>query len=128
MNISLKVLSGTYAMFKVRTLDDLHPQTNESDVYVIAQTSDETSVICEDKYLPANYLAQSGGWKLLKFTGTLDDNLVGTVSIITTPLAKAGVSVIVSTTYDSGYFGVQEENLQKAITVLMWGGFMITRE
>jgi len=126
MKVSLQILPGTYAMFKVENLKDLHSHISESRVYIASQAEDEISIVCEDKFLPANYLAQSSGWKLLKFIGSLDDNLIGTVSMITLPLAKASISLIVNTTYDSGYFGVQSDNLQKTIEVLTKEDFKIS--
>jgi hypothetical protein len=122
MNISLQVLPKIYAMLKLANSADISQEIYESDFYVVSESKDEISVICEQDLVPDSHTGMSGGWKLLKFTGSLDDGLVGVVAHIAKPLADAGISIIVHTTYDAGYFGVSNEELSNTIEVLNAAG------
>lgn len=55
----------------------------------------------------------------------MEDNIVGVVARTVQPLAGGGISVIVATTYDSGFFGVKASDLDRSIQVLRSNSFII---
>lgn len=122
MNINLEVLPEPFSIFKVESRDILSEDIKRSSFHSITESADEISVICEKQYAP---VGTSPVWSFMRFSGSLDDEIVGVVANITKPLADQGVSVLVNTTYDAGYFGVPSHSLIKAIEILGNSGFTI---
>lgn len=83
----------------------------------ITRTSDELSIVSDKKIVPRN-VKSVGDWCAFKVVGPLDFALVGILSSLLTPLAKAKISVFTISTYDTDYILVKEHDLQKAIGVL----------
>lgn len=125
MSIELYVLPGTYAIFKASAIDQVNQKMYQSSLYIISESKDEVSVICEENLIPDNNIEISRGWKLIKFTGSVNDALVGIVGRIAKPLADSGISLIVHTTYDAGYFGVSKKDLKNATNVLSKNNFVL---
>ena len=103
-------------------MNELNKDMQNGEFYSITHSYDEISVISESRYSPTGKMSQ---WRFLKYSGSLDDEATGIVSSITQPLANAGISVFVNTTYDSGYFGVQQQDLIAATQALKKAGVII---
>jgi hypothetical protein len=58
--------------------------------------------------------------------GTLDFSLVVVLASPVVPLAAAGVSVFVLSTFDTDYLLVKEPDLQQAVEVLRWAGHAVS--
>jgi len=54
-------------------------------------------------------------------------NQVGVISSLAAPLAQAGVSIFVVSSYDTDYFLVTGEKVEKAIAALSDNGHLIVR-
>lgn len=115
-------------MFKIAQLSDFNIKQQHSGLCLVAYSKEEISIICQEDFAPKNCVALSSNWRLMKFTGTLDDNHIGIVGAIMAPLAEVEISVIVNTTYDAGYFGIKATDLQKAIEVLKINGIQVEKE
>ncbi len=90
----------------------------EGDSFIsIGKTRDELSVICPEDKIPGGVLAEKG-WRAFKVQGPLGFVATGIVSSISTPLAKAGISIMYISTYETDYVLVEEKNLEKAKDVL----------
>lgn len=116
MSIFLRLIPGPYSVFKIKDKSELNRDVSKGYLYSVTKTPNEISVICEGKYAPAD---STLNWRFFEYKGSLDDGVIGVVASITQPLAAAGISVFVNTTYDSGYFGVKAEDLRKASDVLI---------
>ena len=123
MAIRLDILSNSFSVFKVNDLDELNEDIHNGEFYSVTVSHNEISVICEGKYAPPNNL---NAWRFLKYSGSLDDGVIGVVASITQPLANAGISVFVNTTYEHGYFGVLQKDL--ALTIQTLKGVGVTVE
>ncbi len=91
--------------------------TVQSDFISITRTSEELSIVCDKKHVPAGVQSVSD-WYAIKVEGPLDFGLIGILSSLLDPLAKAGISVFTVSTYDTDYILVKEQNIKKAIAVL----------
>ena len=92
----------------------------------ITRTEKELTIVCQLEILPSQY--QSGlNWRCFKIDGSFDLNQIGVISSISSPLADAGISIYVISTYDTDYFLIQEQNLEKTISVLSNSGHYITK-
>jgi len=83
----------------------------------ITRTNDELSIICPQDKIPAGVLCEKN-WRSFKVQGPLGFSLTGIVSSLSTPLAKAGISILYISTYETDYLLVEEKNLQSAKRLL----------
>jgi hypothetical protein len=93
----------------------------------ITRTRDELSIVCEAQRVPAE-VKQEGGWRVLRVAGPLDFSLIGILASLTEPLAKAGISIMAISTFDTDYLMVKEAKLEEAIKALKGAGHSIKIE
>ena len=93
----------------------------------ITRTPDELSVVFRDDAIPEGVRCERG-WQCLRVAGTLDLALVGMLASVLNPLAEAGVSVFVVSTFDTDYLLIKEEKLEAAIEVLGNHGHAVRKD
>ena len=91
--------------------------TTESSLTSITKTNDELSIICPQEKIQGGILVERN-WRAFKVEGPLGFVSTGIVSSLSVPLAKAKISILYISTYETDYVLVEEENLKKAIKVL----------
>ena len=122
--LNLLILTETLAICRLEK-DAAIPQWAMTGSFVsTTRTTEELSVICPQIHVPAE-VKREGGWRCLKVHGPLDFSLTGILASLTTPLAKKEISVFAISTYDTDYLLVKEENLKKAIEVLVKKGHKV---
>jgi hypothetical protein len=95
-----------------------------SEFYSVTRTKEELTVVCrEDLVVPGTVC--ENGWRCIRVQGVLDFSEIGIMFSITRPLAEAGISVFVISTYDTDYFLVKEKQLAEAIDALSASGHHI---
>ena len=92
----------------------------------ITRTEKELTIVCRLEILPSQYQSDLK-WRCFKIDGSFDLNQIGVISSISSPLADAGISIYVISTYDTDYFLIQEQNLEKTISVLSNSGHYIIK-
>ena len=92
----------------------------------ITRTEKELTIVCRLEILPSQYQSDLK-WRCFKIDGSFDLNQIGVISSISSPLAHAGISIYVISTYDTDYFLIQEQNLEQTISVLSNSGHSITK-
>jgi len=92
----------------------------------ITRTDSELSVVCGQEAVPKGVRCERG-WRCLRVAGTLDFSLVGVLASLLNPLAEAGISVFVVSTFDTDYLLVKEDNLEAATEVLARRGHAVRR-
>lgn len=93
----------------------------------ITWSPDETSVVCAESAVPDGVRAERG-WRALMVLGPLDFSLTGVLAALAQPLASAGISIFVLSTYDTDYLLVRESTLRAAIEVLGADGHEVARD
>ena len=123
--MQLTVLKGTYAICRLDHDSPIPLWVHASHGFAsITYTQDELSIVCQEKYVPAE-IKQERGWRILKMIGPLDFSLVGIISRITGILANAGVSLFTVSTYETDFILVKQEALDHAIQALSEAGLEI---
>ena len=84
----------------------------------------ELTLVCAEKYLPEGVVSEPG-WRALGVVEKLDFSQVGVLASLASPLARAGVSIYVISTYDTDYILVREANLEQARAALLEAGHRI---
>ncbi len=85
----------------------------------------ETSLVCRADLAPPAARVEAG-WRALTVAGPLAFTLIGVVAGLTTPLAAAGVSVFVLSTYDTDHLLVRADSLALALSTLTGAGHTVT--
>jgi hypothetical protein len=85
--------------------------------YAVCRSEEELSIVCPDGHPPAEIKADPG-WRALKVQGPLPLTEIGVIAALSAPLAEAGISVFVMSTFDTDYLLIKETNVSKAVRVL----------
>lgn len=94
------------------------PEWAASEIFCsFTRTRDELSVVCPEAAVPAG-IRSEGGWALVKLEGPFPFTAVGVLSSVLVPLARAGVSIVAMSTFDTDYLLVKQENLERAVEAL----------
>ena len=87
----------------------------------LTRTADELSIVCPEVQVPDG-VRREAGWRALRVAGTLDFAQVGVLAALLAPLAKAGVSVFVVSTFDTDYVLLRERDLARGRLALERAG------
>jgi len=92
--------------------------------FSITRTAEELSIVYPQNLIPEGVRCDRG-WRCLRVAGTLDFSMIGVVASLTMPLAKAGVSVFIISTFDTDYLLVKDSNLATAMAALQAAGHAV---
>ncbi len=90
-----------------------------------AASAAERSLVCREDLAPTGIPVERG-WRALTVAGPLDFALVGVVADLTAPLARAGISVFIVSTYDTDHVLVRDGSLDLAVATLTAAGHTVT--
>jgi hypothetical protein len=90
----------------------------------IIRTTDELCIICNENNVPANITAEPN-WRALKVQGPLVFSEVGVIASLANPLAEAGVSIFVISTFETDYILVKKRDLEAAVEKLREAGHSV---
>ena len=125
MRLDLSILPELYAVCQMPAKTAVSSWVTTSSFYSVTQTSDEISIVCQSKEVPAGVKAKQN-WRMIKIEGPLDFSLTGILASLAVPLANVKISIFAISTFDTDYILVQDKNLPKAIKVLTESGFTVT--
>jgi hypothetical protein len=89
----------------------------------ITRTSDELSIICPEDAIPSGIPGEKA-WRVMKLEGPFEFSEIGILAAILEPLARAGISILAVSTFDTDYVLVKEDCLARAREVLIAEGFI----
>lgn len=94
------------------------------ELYGVVRTIDEVSVVCTEDSAPPD-ARQESGWRALSVQGPLAFDEIGVLAALSVPLAQAGISLFVVSTFDTDYILVRQRKLQPALAALRAAGHEI---
>ncbi len=121
--VQLRQIPGRYAVLRLPP-DAPVPARSEGGFYSVTRTPEETSVVLPNDDVPPGSLAEIG-FAMLRVKGVLEFNMTGIMAGLCTPLARAGVSVFVTSTFDTDYLLLRESDLETAVTALRAAGHVV---
>lgn len=122
--LHFKLLPDAFSVARLAA-DEAWPAWLPSAGFVsISRTSSELSVVCISAAIPPDVRCEEG-WRILALQGPIPFETVGVAAAFTTPLAEAGISVFVLSTYDTDYLLVKETSLERAVSTLRSRGFLV---
>jgi uncharacterized protein len=124
--LQLSLLKDKYGICTLPSTAPIPGWATAQSLASITRTEKELTIVCRQKIIPSQYQSDLN-WRCFKIDGSFDLNQVGVISSISSPLAAAGISIYVISTYDTDYFLIQEHNLEQTISVLSGSGHSITK-
>lgn len=121
----LTLLPGRFAVCRLGPEDDVPAWADAPPLTSVTRTEDELSIVCPEDEVPAGVKAERG-WRAFKLEGPVPFSTVGVVSGLTKPLAEAGLSVFVLSTFDTDYLLMKEDKVERARHILGRAGFAVT--
>jgi hypothetical protein len=122
----LSVLPDSLAIVRLSADATLPPWATQGAFFSVTRTSDELSIACPARQVPSGVAAEAG-WRALKVAGPFALSEVGVLAALAAPLAEAGVSLFVISTFDTDYLLVTEKQLHAAIAALTDAGHRIQK-
>jgi hypothetical protein len=90
----------------------------------ITRTSDELSIVCDERDVPSGVTADRG-WRALKIEGPLDLSLTGVLVSVAAPLAEAKINIFAIATFDTDYVLVKADRVTEASGALRSAGHVV---
>lgn len=119
--LRLVVLPDMYAVCRLENDAPVPAWATTGPFFSITRTAQELSVVWPQNLVPDGVRCERG-WRCLRVAGTMDFSMVGVVASLVTPLAEAGISVFVISTFDTDYLLVKENDLGLALKALRAAG------
>jgi len=125
MSLTLLVLEGRFAIVRLSPDAGLPWWAATSEgLLSFTRSAEETSLICEERVVPADAQAERG-FRALRVAGTLPFDATGVLASLAAPLADGGVSIFAISTFDTDYLLVRETSLSAAVRALRENGHSI---
>jgi hypothetical protein len=121
---TLIVVDGLFAVCRLEPDTAIPAWATTGDLVSITRTADELSIVCRQDAVPEGIHCERG-WRCLRVAGTIPFSAVGILASLTAPLAEAGISIFVISTFDTDYLLVKAEDLPKAVGVLRRQGHTV---
>ena len=124
---TLRIMRGLYEICRLDAAAELPAWTAADRFISITRTDAELSIVrSEGRALPGS--RREGGFVLLKVEGPLEFSEVGVVASLSAPLASAGISIFVVSTFDTDYLLVRQDSLTAAREALQAAGHAVLNE
>jgi hypothetical protein len=123
--LKLSLLKDKYAICTLPKDAPIPDWALTQSLISITRSEKELTIVCRQDIIPSEPQSDLN-WRCFRIDGSFDLNQIGVISSISSPLADAGVSIYVISTYDTDYFLVKENNLDKTISTLSNSGHSVT--
>ena len=120
--MELKKLDYDLTVCKVKSAEGLDLNR---ELFFIAKTDEEVSLVCLTENTPADTIEREDGWKAFKIEGVLDFSLIGILSKISTVLSKNRIGIFAVSTYNTDYILVKAENFTNSEKALLNAGYKV---
>jgi hypothetical protein len=121
--MQLDLLKGDYAVVRLNPGSAV-PEWACGELVSVTRTPDEVSIVCESARVPEG-VRQESGWRCLRVRGPLEFSMVGVLSALAEPLARASIPIFVISTFDTDYLLVGEAHVDRAVAALEGAGHVV---
>ena len=124
-SLRLTWLGPPFSVCRLSSADPVPEWATKTGAFFGAvRTADEVSIVCEEQLVPSG-VRHEGPFRALKVEGPLDFALVGVLSSLLAPIADAGISVFVVSTFDTDYVFVPAGDTDRTAQALSARGHSI---
>jgi len=124
MRLTLFLLADEFGVSRLAPQTPIPAWAWEGSWVSITRTPSELSLVCPASRIPPEVQAERG-WRCFQVLGPLAFEQVGVLASVASPLADAGVSLFVVSTYDTDYIFVKARDLPAARAALRNAGHRI---
>ncbi|HEV7327498.1 MAG TPA: ACT domain-containing protein [Bosea sp. (in: a-proteobacteria)] len=121
VKITLKALTGGYAIARLQNDAPLPPWADGDGFVSISRTEDELSIVCLSERIPDGIQIDEG-WICFKFQGPFALGQTGIVLSVVQPLSTNGMGIFVVSTFDGDHLLVKQADAEKARSTLLRAG------
>ncbi|MFP3854338.1 MAG: ACT domain-containing protein [Anaerolineales bacterium] len=121
---TLELLNASFDVVRLEPDMDITAWATNGPLASITRTSEELSILCLDASVPKSVKAERG-FRCFQVQGPLDFTEVGVLASLAQPLAEAGVSIFVLSTFDTDYLLVRGSDLPLAQDALVEAGHSV---
>jgi hypothetical protein len=114
---TLTLMPDTFAVCRLNADASVPTWASAGKFFSVTRTAEELSVVCPQSLVPDGVRCERD-CRCIRVAGTMDFSMIGVVAALVTPLAEAGVSVFVVSTFDTDYMLVKESDLERALAAL----------
>lgn len=118
------VLDASFAICKIPPDAPIPSWASGASFMTVTRTPDELSVVCHQDEIPRTVECQRD-WRCLRIAGPVNFSEVGILASLVTPLAEAGISVFVISTFNTDYLLVPGQALKRTLAILNKMGHVI---
>jgi len=122
MTLEFRLLPARYAVARLEPSAAIPEWALHGRFFSVTRTAEELSIVCEEANVPDDDNTVSRGWRCLVARGPFAFSLVGIAAEFTAVLARAGVSVLVISTYDTDCVLVPADQADRATSALCAAG------
>ncbi len=122
--LTLTILPGAFSICRRPPGAPLEPWMSRGSFSSITRTATELSILVESSLVPEG-VQREDDHALIRFEGPLPFELVGILASVLSPLAEAGISVFVVSSYDLDYVLVKRARLPEATAALRGAGHVV---
>ncbi len=122
--MKLTALPETFAICRLDPGTALPAWLAECAFFSVTRTPEELSIVCVEAAVPKEIKGERG-WRGFKVAGPLAFSLTGVLASLAGPLAEAGISLFVVSTYETDYLLVKEVRFEEAGRVLEAAGHQV---
>ncbi|RLE23356.1 MAG: ACT domain-containing protein [Acidobacteria bacterium] len=118
--LKLRVFPEELVVWKLPAGAPLH-SVGEPEFWSVTRTSEELSVVSAPRLVAPGCPSETG-WRCIAIKGPLPFEEIGVLAALSAPLAEAGISIFVVSTFDTDYLLVKDFQLERARAVLLKAG------
>lgn len=122
--LTLTLLPETLAICRLPPEVPTPAWASGGDFFSITRTRDELSVVAPEGRVPAA-VRREGSFRALKVEGPIPFSAVGILAALLDPLARAGISVLALSTFDTDYLLVKQSDLDRVVAELRATGHRV---
>ncbi len=123
--IHLSILAKMAGICRLPSSAGIPAWAGEGEFISITRSSDELSIICPEDAIPTGTPCEKG-WRVMKLEGPFKFSEIGILAAILEPLARARVSILAVSTFDTDYVLVKNDHLAHARVTLEGNGFIFS--
>jgi hypothetical protein len=125
--LKLHLLEEKFAISKLPQFAEIPSVFTKGEMCFVMRTDQDLTVICPE-FMAPNNVQQEAGYRCIRVLGDAQTKTVGIISSLVQPLASAGISIFVASTFTTAHIFLMEEHLVEATQALQHAGHVFVHE
>ena len=117
--MNLRIIDGEFAVCRP---DDLSGIRREDDLWFLARTDEEISLVCRRESVPEDCPRIEPGWRMFRVEGELDFGLTGILANLSGALAREEIPLFAVSTFNTDYILVKSRDFDRTVAALRAAG------